>query len=222
MEFKNCRRIVIVGNGGGSIDSKNGKFIDDSDIVLRIKKFSTEGFEEYVGSKTNIWFTKWFSYKKTTIPIIWVPFIDPYINIKDNNIKLINDSLFINQFDDRIINYDKHNSYIKEIGTNNINFLTEKELICCLNELNINYEPIYTKSGPNVFHPTTYLLSIFLCLIRYPEYKIYITGCDGFGKGYYWNLNETKKITKTWPHQYEKENLYIKKMIYTNKINLMV
>jgi len=65
------------------------------------------------------------------------------------------------------------------------------------------------------------LLSIFLCLKRYPDYKIFVTGCDGFEKGYYWNLNETKKINKTWPHQYEKENLYIKKLIYTNKIHLI-
>jgi hypothetical protein len=221
MESKKYKRIVIVGNGGSSINNKNGDFIDNSDIVLRIKQFTTKGFEEYVGSKTSIWFTKWFSYKKTSIQNIWVPFINPDVDINNNNIKLINDSLFLNQFNNRIIDYNKHHNYIKEIGINNITFLSEYELHKCLTELDIKYEPIYTKSGANVFHPTTYLLSIFLCLERYSNYKIYITGFDGFERGYYWNLNETKKIDKTWPHQYEKEKLYIKKLIYTNKINLM-
>jgi hypothetical protein len=221
MESKSYKRLVIVGNGGSSINAKNGNFIDNSDIVVRIKKFKTKGFEEFVGSKTNIWITKWFSYQKTTIENIWVPFINPKSIIYDDKIKLINDSLFLNQFDNRIIAYNKHYDYIEEIGFSNIKFLSENELIKCLNDLNIKYEPIYTKSGINVVHPTTYLLSIFLCLERYPDYKIYITGFDNFDKGYYWNLTESKKIDKTWPHQYEKENLYIKKLIYTNKINLI-
>lgn len=218
MEFKSYKRIVIVGNGGSSINSKNGTFIDDSDIVVRIKSFVTKDFEDYVGSKTSIWFTKWFSYKKTNIQKIWLPFINPDTFILDDKIKSINAFLFLNQFNDRIVDYLKHKSYITEIGINNIEFLKETELAKCLYDLGINYKLIYTKSGLNVFHPTTYLLAIFLCLQRYPDHKIYITGFDGFDCGYYWNLKENKKDNKTWPHEYTKEKLYIKKLIHTNLI----
>ena len=99
MEFKSYKRIVIVGNGGSSINSKNGTFIDNSDIVVRLKSFVTKDFEDYVGSKTSIWFTKWFSYRKTNIQKIWLPFINPDNFILDDKIKSINAFLFLNQRD---------------------------------------------------------------------------------------------------------------------------
>ena len=221
MELQSCKRVVIVGNGGSSIDHKNGNFVNNSDIVIRIKKFVTEGFEEFIGSKTDIWMTKWFCYRPLEVKKIWLPFLDPTCNIENSSIRLMNEFIFKNQFDDRVADLSKHHSYVDAVGNENIEFLKENELLKCLNNLRLEYQQVYTKSGINVYHPTTYLLSIFLALERFPTHKIYVTGCDNFQKGYYWNLNESKRLTKTWPHQYEKENLFLKKLMLTNKIKLI-
>lgn len=49
------KTIVIVGNGLSALDYKAGKFIDNCDEIVRFNNYKTDGFEEYVGSKTTIW-----------------------------------------------------------------------------------------------------------------------------------------------------------------------
>ena len=49
--------IIIVGNGTSILDKPNGNKIDGFDTVLRFNGFKIKGFEEYTGTKTNIWFT---------------------------------------------------------------------------------------------------------------------------------------------------------------------
>jgi len=50
-------KVILVGNGTSVLDSKRGHTIDSFDIVVRFNDFRIEGFEEYVGERTNIWFT---------------------------------------------------------------------------------------------------------------------------------------------------------------------
>jgi hypothetical protein len=47
-------RIVIIGNGKKALNSKKKEFIDES-IVIRMNNFKTVGFEEYVGTRTDIY-----------------------------------------------------------------------------------------------------------------------------------------------------------------------
>ena len=49
--------IIIVGNGTSVIDKKNGHKIDGFNTVLRFNSFKIDGYEDYTGEKTNIWFT---------------------------------------------------------------------------------------------------------------------------------------------------------------------
>jgi len=49
--------IIIIGNGTSVTDKKNGHKIDSFDTVLRFNSFKIQGYEEYTGIKTNIWFT---------------------------------------------------------------------------------------------------------------------------------------------------------------------
>lgn len=211
-------RIVIVGNGGSSLNQQNGRFIDESDIVIRIKGFILDGFEEFVGTKTDIWVTKWFSFEDKQFNKLWLPFIDPSTFIHNEDIRNLNNCMFKNQFEDRNINFKKHEELIQQIGYSNIQFLNEWELISCLAETKIDCKSVYTKSGFNMYHPTTYLLAIFLSLVRFPNHKVFVTGWDNFQKGYYWNMHAKTCNTKTWPHQYKKEDLFIKKLIYTSRI----
>jgi len=221
-------KVCIVGNGGSSI-CQNGLFIDECDIVIRIKNFKLQGYEKYVGSKTDIWFTKWFSFLENPIKNkllinntkIWLPILDPELPIINSSLKVVNDYMFTNNFHHKKVDLNLHKQLKIEAGVNNLIFLSEEELLYCLSSIGLNENLTYTKSGVNVLHPTTYLYAILLSLQRFPNHKIYITGCDGFEKGYYWNLNESKRNDKTWPHQYQKENLYIKKLIYSSKITFL-
>lgn len=218
-------KVCIVGNGGSSL-KENGKFIDSCDIVIRIKNFKLDNYEKYIGSKTDIWFTKWFSFLENPIKNklllnntkIWLPILDPELPIINNSLKLINDYMFTNNFHHKQVDLNLHKQLKLEVGENNIQFLSENELKICLDSVGLTEKLIYTKSGINVFHPTTYLYAIILSLQRFHNYVVYITGYDGFQNGYYWNLNESKRNNKNWPHVYERENLFIKKLIYFNKI----
>lgn len=50
-------KVIVIGNGASLLKSKLGKLIDEFDIIIRLNDFKTEGFEEHVGSKTDILFT---------------------------------------------------------------------------------------------------------------------------------------------------------------------
>lgn len=219
--------ICIIGNGSSSL-KENGEFIDNCDLVIRIKNFKIKGYEKYIGSKTNIWCTKWFSFEENEEKLnldfnktkIWLPILNPLSKVYNKDLYIINQYMFSNCFSDKKINLDIHYDLSNKVH-NNISYLDEEELDYCLKILNINSDLILTKSGINTFHPTTYLFCILLCLKRYKDIPIYISGFDGFTQGYYWNSNQVKKHSKTWPHLYEKEKLYIKKLIYSNKIKLI-
>lgn len=48
--------LLITANGKSVLDNELGLQIDKFEIVGRINNYETEGFEKYIGSKTNIWF----------------------------------------------------------------------------------------------------------------------------------------------------------------------
>lgn len=52
-----ARKLCIVGNGPSALKSKRGEMIDSCDRVIRMNDFVLEGYEEFIGSKTDVWFT---------------------------------------------------------------------------------------------------------------------------------------------------------------------
>lgn len=51
------RSIAIIGNSENVIDYKIGEIIDSFDIVVRMNKFNTKDYSDYIGTKTNIYVT---------------------------------------------------------------------------------------------------------------------------------------------------------------------
>jgi hypothetical protein len=51
-----AKQILIIANGNSILNHKLGKKIDRFETVGRINNFSSAGFEDYVGEKTDIWF----------------------------------------------------------------------------------------------------------------------------------------------------------------------
>lgn len=50
-------KIILIGNSPSVLSKKNGHIIDKFDIVVRLNDFKTNGYEQYVGSKTDILIT---------------------------------------------------------------------------------------------------------------------------------------------------------------------
>ena len=49
--------VIIVGNSPAILEKEMGDFIDSHDVVIRLNRCVTEGFEKYIGSKIDIWAT---------------------------------------------------------------------------------------------------------------------------------------------------------------------
>ena len=50
-------KVLLMGNGSSVMNNKLGKKIDnDFDLVFRINRFRTKGYEENVGTKVDGWF----------------------------------------------------------------------------------------------------------------------------------------------------------------------
>jgi hypothetical protein len=63
-QYKNSK-VIVIGNSPNVLKNEYGSIIDSYDIVIRINKCVTEGYEKYIGSKLDIWSTthnwsKWY------------------------------------------------------------------------------------------------------------------------------------------------------------------
>lgn len=51
------KKVLLIGNGTSILDHEIGHKIDDFDTVVRFNSYTTKGYEKYIGTKTDIWFT---------------------------------------------------------------------------------------------------------------------------------------------------------------------
>ncbi|MEM9657214.1 MAG: glycosyltransferase family 29 protein [Planctomycetota bacterium] len=56
----NGASVALVGNAGYLIDSPNGRFIDQHDVVIRMNNFRTLGYEKSVGRRTDVFLTNFW------------------------------------------------------------------------------------------------------------------------------------------------------------------
>tara|TARA_Y100000816_G_C26108368_1_gene590162 strand:- start:3611 stop:4300 length:690 start_codon:yes stop_codon:yes gene_type:complete len=57
-------KVIIIGNSPSVLNYEYGSIIDSYDVVIRINRCLTTGFEKYIGSKTDIWATTKNTYYK--------------------------------------------------------------------------------------------------------------------------------------------------------------
>ena len=48
-------KILIIGNGSSVLSQKLGDKINEISIIARINNYQINGYEDYIGSKTDIW-----------------------------------------------------------------------------------------------------------------------------------------------------------------------
>ena len=70
------KKVIIVGNSTTILSEEYGDVIDSYDVVIRINKCATKGFEKHTGSKTDIWASTHHKYYPDFLPT-------DYKNIKE-------------------------------------------------------------------------------------------------------------------------------------------
>ena len=176
--------IVIVGNGEGVLDNKNGKKIDSFNTVVRLGRYVTDGYEDFVGTKTDIIST-----------IYWKLNIDRLKKYKTIlNVPLTMQESFIESEEFIEKNYSDYKDRIIYInGEQDINELKNEflKLIPSYNDLeNVNF---------SLGFKTLYFIKKL-----FPDSRIYTTGFDFFKTGWYWDPSHNRGSANCHPYIWER------------------
>ena len=214
-------KVLLIGNGYSAIEQKYGNIIDSEfDMILRMNRFKTEGFEEYVGSKTDIWVI-------TDIAFKWVLEEDKKVEGSKHWKDYKNIYVYIPSFK----YYDEYFRINNEIQSNGLDgkvIILPRELSDIAQKNSNLSEEYWPSVGMNFLY----------CLILNEDVdEIYIHGFDGKSKKYeylhYYDVGDpkwkteayysrmTKKAKETpWSkvHDDETEYKHIEKLIEEGKL----
>lgn len=176
--------VIIVGNGEGVLSSKNGPLIDSFNTVVRLGSYVTDGFEDYVGCKTDIISTIYWKLSidrlKTTKVILNVP-----IGMQKN--------------------FNKSQEYINtEFSkyTSNILYLNNKDDIQGLIDMYVDILPPF--SGIESINFSLGFKTFYFIKKLFPGKKIFVTGFDFFKTGWYWNPDHNRDDSNMHPYTWER------------------
>lgn len=219
------KRLVIIGNGNGVLDSKKRDFIDSSDLVIRMNNIRIEGYEDFVGTKFDIYSCT----PKYILQIDWTDeqrFADVERRYKEENLD--------EQFRDRyletykypkiestklkeiLISYTSHNGIVKRELTNH----SEDKFPFARLPFS---EKIKSCNFGTTFKHTTGFKTIRYCLEHYKDYEKFITGFDFYlSSGWYWDKEPWPKrhtINEGSDHCYNLEKERVNQLIKDGVIN---
>lgn len=207
-------RIVIIGNGNKVLKAKKRDFVDSSTMVIRLNNFRIEGYEDYVGTKTDVYscYTKYLDYIGTSDAVRLV------------RCKKAWEYLLVDQADavERTSPEDfqkKKEDYFKihtfpRVDPTQLKiwhlFVTDKskmksypfDVVISDIEFDLNY--------------STGFRTILYALKHYADHEIYVTGFDNFfGSGWYWDYTakmddqfaRTQRYTDGHPYLVERTKM---------------
>ena len=202
-------KVVVLGNGETALKKERGKLIDSFDIVIRCNECLLKGYEECVGTKTDI----------ITVPS---NAILKKIASKVGRTETENYIQHVNT-----VWYTRPKYWVEKITkcseiagmTNIINF----EHIC-----NEDFNKIvgqFRKEGVASTWPSTGLVAILRAVTTYPDYDIYVTGFDGFETGHYFKDEKKHHDSITKPigddHSREGEKKFFETIIKQHNIKVL-
>lgn len=228
-------KITIVGNGEGVLRNDNGNFIDQCDYVVRMKNFKIRGFEKHVGTKINIFSSKWFSwFDRNTSERLHFDFLDDiqyflFMFFDPNNtpdLSKYNTYLYIseyskyqlqNEYPSRIGSPTIHNSELDRFGIDHdkVIYMTPDEIYdISYNILKINDFYRNDVKFKSIIEPTVGIRTIYKIIHMFPNAEIFITGFDGFTTKWYWDTSH--KVNNS--HYYLQERIYLKYLTNSKRV----
>lgn len=188
------KRLVIVGCGGGVLTSKKRDFIDSSDLVIRVNNFKIKGYEDFVGTKTDIY---------SCAP----KFINSIDKSEEDRIKDC-----VVRYEEELVKHPELESYkdlyVKiynhpKVDSNSmkeilLSYLPSNEIIKVEKALHpqdkFPFERLLFSSKLKIcnfsspFNHTTGFRTILYCIKTYTDHEIFVTGFDFFlSSGWYWD-----------------------------------
>ena len=204
-------KVLLVGNGCSATEHKLGKVIDSEfDLVLRMNRFKTKGFEEYVGSKTDVWVV-------TDNAFQWV--LDETEGIEGSFNWKNYKSIYIG------IPSFKYEHSLNDIETNIKNKNIQGNILLIPKQVgDIASEKLQI---PNDKWPTLGMQCLYTLLLMKENHDIYIYGFDGKNKKYkylhyydegYSDYETEKYYNRKITHEDSKEYQHIKDLVSEKKI----
>lgn len=195
-------KLIIVGNGCGVLSKENGNLIDSYDYVFRLGSYQLEGFEKFVGSKTDFCVTApWklnYDRLNSVKTIITVPIITP---------KPTDDEL--NQI------FNEIKSKCNQNQLDNIYYFLKRSDIDFFNNIYSDFNNLILNRGIEI-NPSLGFRSLFLIQKLFNKFEIHVTGFDFFKTGWYWKPDHNRNVMNRHPYIYEKA-IY-KKLIKDGKL----
>lgn len=204
--------VCIVGNGPSAIENKNGSFIDSCDIVIRMGNYTTDGYEKHIGSKTDVYISRWKklegNFDKVKELDVWIAYPPPPHD------------------------WCSHYPGSKSIDRN-LRAIRELQVTYVPKSIQLLYEHIYhpynnvlatTSDKRCQFNiPDTGSVSIDMACHLFDDSKINVTGFDGYflNTGYYFNRD--RQLYKDYVNVSPILQQYVrfKKLVANNKINVL-
>ena len=170
--------VCVVGNGPSAIKKKNAKFIDQCDRVIRMGNFQTDGYSKYIGSKTDIYISRWKklegNFDRVSNLDVWLAYPSPphdWCSHYSREESIYRNSLAIRGLDITYIPTQIQTLYKTIYKPYNNVFARSSDKRC----------------GFNI--PDTGMVAIDMAKFIYTEAKIFVTGIDGYflESDYYYN-----------------------------------
>ena len=176
--------VIIVGNGESVLKKKSGSYIDSFDTVVRLGSYVTDGFEDYVGKKTDIIST-----------IYWKLDVERLSRTK----VILNVPLNVQE------KYSESEDYIdKEFSQykSNILYLNRKEDIQGFIDMYTEILPPFR--GIDTINFSLGFKTFYFIKKLFPDKEIYTTGFDFFKTGWYWNPLHNRDDSNMHPYTWER------------------
>ena len=176
-------------------------------MIIRLGNFVLNGYEEYIGKRTDIYVSRWYKAKFRNkcffdnIKQMWIPRTFETREQKyDDLINLFDLKHKVKYIPIEII-YGYKIKFPFDVIVHNTNKSINKSLQCCL--------------------PDSGIIAIDMARYFYPNYEIFISGFDNCKTGYYWLLgHQTDKLSEQMlDFQYKYIKNYIDKKIITDLTN---
>ena len=192
-------KILIIANGPSLLQYKFGNQIDKFKNIARINNYKIDGFNEYIGKKTSIWFNG--GNQNLSIPniipeeiIVFIPY-----DLQNKNLKKI----------------QKRTSQRLKLNKTKYNLISKDDML--------KYENI-----SNIKRPTTGLNSILWSISNYKKVIIHGFDFFQGGKNHYYDSFFGKKISYlksllfSEKHNHYTEKKFVEKLIKDKRVISLV
>ena len=204
--------VCVIGNGPSATKHKNGNFIDQCDKVIRMGNFQVEGYEEFIGSKTDIYISRWkkleANFSRVNKLSIWLAYPEPPHNWCSHYTQ-----------EESVI---RNNLAIRDLSVT----YTPPEIEEAYKDIYKPYNNILANSsdarcGFNI--PDTGMVAIDMARCLFNGSKIYTTGIDCYflGSDYYYNRGVKVGVDYMNASPLLQQYIIFKKLIATKKITVL-